>query len=147
MSITKFLKMFSLVGCNVRAAEALSSSAGPSYQNFSRLSRPERKDRTSRRVIMAAQTIVLEFIKYQGLGNDFILVRLGICLCMCATFRLLTADHAAGIRIELGSSKEWQHENLFSRLMTAGRQQASERTSRDCRASQINLRPQFWRWW
>lgn len=92
--------MSSLVGCNVRAAEALSSSAGPSYQNFSRLSRPERRDRTSRRVVMAAQTSVLDFIKYQGLGNDFILVRLGTCLYMPATFRFPTADHAAAIRVE-----------------------------------------------
>lgn len=66
--------MLDLKSCNVRALDTLSFSAGPSQCFTAALNRPGRKALRTRHVAMARQTNTLEFTKYQGLGNDFILV-------------------------------------------------------------------------
>lgn len=57
---------------NARAAEALSGCAGPS--RVQRFQASRRRQTCSRHVTMSTATAV-EFAKYQGLGNDFILVQ------------------------------------------------------------------------
>ena len=57
---------------NARAAEALSGNVGPSRAHpFHAL----RRRQTCSRAVIMTKAASVEFAKYQGLGNDFILVR------------------------------------------------------------------------
>ncbi len=68
--------MLDLQGRNIRAVDAPSFSAGPSHRCFSpTVNRLARRAPRTRHVAMANIANRLEFTKYQGLGNDFILVR------------------------------------------------------------------------